>query len=136
VLKAGSALDVLARLGYGGAGGTATTALGQLRNDVEALRMDAAMHPLAEHAVAHEVSCGAVTLPDELLDELHRLFAPGPVESRLGIASSDPAALAEASKQGMIRWRTFMNTRASPIQGYCCRVVMRSYQLIWEQAAQ
>jgi hypothetical protein len=116
VLKAGSALDVLARLGYGGADGTRPTALSQLRNDVEALRMDAAMHPIAEHEVAHEVSSGTVTLPDELLDELHRLFAPGPAESRLGIASSDPAALA--------------------IQGYCCRVVMRSYQLIWEQAAQ
>jgi hypothetical protein len=136
VLKAGSALDVLARLGYSGGNGERASALSKLRSGVEALRMDPAMHPIAEHEVAHDVSSGTVTLPDELLDELHRLFAPGPVEARLGIASSDPPAVAEAAKQGMIRWRTFMNTRASPIQGYCCRVVMRSYQLIWEQAAQ
>jgi len=134
VLKAGSALDVLARLGYGGAGDRAA-ALSGLRSGVEALRMDPAMHPIAEHEVAHDVSSGTVTLPDELLEELHRLFAPGPVEARLGIASGGAGDVAEAAKQGMIRWRTFMNTRASPIQGYCCRVVMRSYQLIWEQAA-
>ena len=135
VLKVRSALDVLRRLSYAHVDPAAAPALGRLRADVEALALDPLMHPLTELEVAHELGAGTVTLPDQLLAELRRLFAPGTPQARLGVAGEDPAILREAAKQGMTRWRTFMNTGASPAQGHCCRAVLRSYQLLWQRYA-
>jgi hypothetical protein len=133
VLKVRSALDVLRRLSYSHVEGAAAGELGQLRSDVEQLLLDPIMHPIAELEVAHEINSGRVALPDDRLAEVRRLFAPGSARTRLGTDSDDAAAMREVAKQGMLRWRTFMNTNASPGQGRCCRVVMRSYQLLWQQ---
>jgi hypothetical protein len=136
VLKVRSALDALRRLTYAHADAAVGPELAAMRADVEALALDPVMHPIAELEVAHELNSGHVTLPEEMLAELRRLFAPGAAAARLGSASEDPAALSEAAKQGMIRWRVFMNTQATPAQGHCCRAVLRSYQLLWQQYQQ
>jgi predicted GTPase len=136
VLKVRSALDVLRKLSYSHVEPAVAPELAKLRADVEALALDPVMQPIAELEVAHEINAGHVTLPDGLLAELRLLFAPGSPRTRLDADSDDPAALREAARQAMIRWRTYMNTNASPAQGHCCRAVLRSYQLLWQQYAQ
>ena len=136
VLKVRSALDVLRRLSFAPADAGAAPQLARLRGEVEALALAPVMHPIQELEVTHELSSGRVALPEEMLSDLRRVFSPGSSQTRLGIDNGDPSALREAARLGMVRWRTFLNTQASPAQGHCCRVVLRSYQLIWEQAAQ
>ena len=136
VLKVRSALDALRRLSFAHADPASASALGRLRSDVEALLLDPVMHPIAELEVAHDINSGRVTLPEDLLAELRRLFSPGSAQTRLGAPSDDPAALRDGARDAMVRWRTFMNTRSSPAQGHCCRVALRSFQLIWQQYAQ
>lgn len=131
VLKVRSALEALRRLTFP-AGEPAPPGLAGFRAELEALRLDPVMHPIAELEVWHEACTGRLTMPAELMDEMRRLFARGSAATRLGAGSSDPEALREAAMQAMIRWRSFMNTEASPAQGHACRVVLRSYQLIWE----
>jgi len=133
VLKVRSALDALRRLSYAHADPAAAAELADLRADVEELALDPIMHPIQELEVAHEINSGHVTLPEEMLGELRRLFAPGSPQTRLGTDADDPTALRESARQGMVRWRTFMNTQATPAQGHCCRAVLRSYQLLWQQ---
>jgi hypothetical protein len=133
VLKVRSALDVLRRLSFAHAEDSAAPELARLRADVEALALDPVMHPIEELEVTHEVGAGRVSLPEELLGEMRALFAPGSPHTKLGIETDTPDAVREAARQGMVRWRTYLNTQATPTQGRCCRVVLRSYQLIWEQ---
>jgi hypothetical protein len=135
VLKVRSALDVLRKLSYSHVDPGVAPELAKLRADVEALALDPAMQPIGELEVAHALNAGHITLPDALLGEVRRLFAPGTARERLGAESDEPAALREAARQAMIRWRTWMNTAASPAQGHCCRAVLRSYQLLWQQSA-
>lgn len=135
VLKVRSALDALRRLSYSRVDPGAAGALGRLRADVETLTLDPIMHPISELEVAHELNSGRVTLPPDLADELRRVCAPGSPRMRLGVDSDDPAVLRESAKESLLRWRTFMNTNASPAEGHCCRVVLRSYQLLWQQLA-
>jgi GTPase Era involved in 16S rRNA processing len=130
VLKVRSVLDTLRRLSYAPAG-TDSTGLARFRAEVEELRLDPVMHPVAELETLHDCCTGRVRLPEESLSEITRLFAPGTAANRLGMTDGDRAALASAARDGMTRWRTFMVTEADPSQKKVARVVMRSYQLLW-----
>jgi hypothetical protein len=131
VLKVRSILDALKKLGYPPAG-EGSPALGKLRSAVEALQLDPVMHAIAELEVWHDCLTGRVQLPAPRLDELNRLFAPSGIQTRLGAASDAPEVLKETAREAMVRWRTFMVDEASPAQARVCRVVLRSYQLLWE----
>jgi hypothetical protein len=130
LLKVRSVLEELRRLSY--APGSASAEMSRFRDALEALRLDPEMHPVVELEVLHDCCTGRVTLPEPMLEEITRLFSPGTAGNRLGVAGGDQAALAEAAKQGMARWRTFMVTEANPAQQRVARVVLRSYQLIWK----
>ena len=130
VLKVRSALETLRQLSY--ADGGSSPALGKLRSAVEALRLDPLMHPISELEVWHECNTGRVELSAGRTEELRRLFSPGSSKTRLGAASESPEELRELAKQGMARWRSYMVSEATPSQAKVCRVVMRSYQLLWE----
>jgi hypothetical protein len=131
VLRARSALDALYRISFDVDHGTIPDSQLHLRDEVEKLRLDPVMHPIAEVEVWHDVCTGRLTMPAELADEMRRVFAPGGAATKLGGDGEDADALRELAQDGMIRWRTFMNTEASPAQGRACRVMIRSYQLLW-----
>jgi hypothetical protein len=134
VLKVRSALETLRQASYGSDGASAA-ALGKLRSAVEALRLDAAMHPINELEVWHECNTGRIELSEGRVEELRRLFSPGSPQTRLGVDTESTEELKEVAKQGMVRWRSFMVNEATPSQAKVCRVVMRSYQLLWEGVA-
>jgi hypothetical protein len=130
LLKVRSVLEELRRLTYDPSAAPGT--MEQFREALEKLRMDPEMQPVFELEVLHDCWTGRVALRAPMLEEITRLFSPGTVANRLGARPSEPAALADAARQGMARWRTFMVTEATPAQQRVCRVVMRSYQLIWK----
>lgn len=129
VLKVRSVLDLLRRMSYE-PGDRAMMA--RFASNVEALRLDPVMHPVAELEVLHDCCTGHVHLPEGSLVEITRLLSPGSTASRLGVAGDDPEALAAAARDGMVRWRTFMVTEADPGQARVARVLLRSYQLLWK----
>jgi hypothetical protein len=132
VLKVRSALELLRRLSYAPARGAEATALIDLRAKTDALKLDPAMHPVAELELLHDAASGALALPDELMVEMRRVLGRGTPQTRLATRSEERAALRDAAQAGMIRWRRFMNSEASPRQARACRVVMRSYQILWQ----
>jgi hypothetical protein len=132
VLKVRSAFEALRRLSYRSADGVEAATLLRLRANADALLLDPVMHPIAELEVLHDAAVGRLDLPPEMMAEMRSLLAPGSAATRLGLASGEDAQVREASRSGMVRWRTFMNTEASPRQARACRVVMRTYQLMWE----
>jgi hypothetical protein len=134
VLKVRSAFDVLRRLSFSADANARPEALAKLRSDVETLRLDPVMHPIDELEVLHSVNTGQLQLPEQLLGEMRRLLAPGGAQTRLDASADDPQALRDAAREGMTRWRTFM-LKATPAQAHCCRVVVRTYQLLWKAAA-
>lgn len=135
VLKVRSALETLRRLSYRSSDADGAAVLSRLRAGVDALTLDPLMHPIAELETLHDAATGKLTLPPDMMEELRLLLAPGSPATKLGVAVAGPTAVREACRAGMIRWRTFMNTAASPGQARACRVVIRSYQLIWEASA-
>ncbi len=142
VLKTRSVLDALVKLSYRPVAdaedrsGAAELALQSLRTSVETLRLDPIMHPVAELETAHDVLTAKVVLPDDLRNELRRLFAPGVPAHRLGIdsddASDDIEHLRARARDRMGAWRRFMVTEANPDQAQVARVALRSYQILWE----
>jgi hypothetical protein len=133
VLKVRSSLQLLHRLSFAvGADGTPAAGSLRLRSAVEDLRLDDAMHPIAELEVWHDCCSGQVELPVALLEEMRVLFSPGSAASRVGAPGAGREEVLAAARVAMNRWRAFMNTEASPAQGRVCRVVLRSYRLLWE----
>jgi hypothetical protein len=130
VLKVRSVLQELNRLSFAEGAGN-DPVLTRLRSDVETLRLDPAMHAVAELEAWHDCNTGRVELDDDTRAEIGRLFAPGTPKMRLGIG--DTADPADSAKQAMLRWRAFMNTDATPGQARVARVVLRSYQLLWKE---
>jgi len=134
VLKVRSALDVLGRLSFAPAGIPIPGTVVKLRADIEALRLDPIMQPIAEFEVWHDCCTGRIAMPEAYTEDMRRLFAPGSVANRLGLNTTEADAVREAARKGMARWRTFMVTEATPIQASAARVVIRSFQLLWEGA--
>jgi len=106
-------------------------ALGHLRDSVEAMRMDPAMHAVAELEALHACCSGEVTLPEELLEELRRIAGNPDLHVRLGDGEADQ--LARLAAQGAARWRRFRFSGATPRQGQVAQVMVRSYELAWEE---
>jgi 50S ribosome-binding GTPase len=107
-----------------------------LRRRVEALRLDPAMHDLAELDALHAVLSGEVPLPDDLMADAERM-ACGSVDpsKRLGAASGDPQSRRDAALAANARWSTFLQVEATPEQAKVARVMIRSYTLAFADAA-
>jgi hypothetical protein len=129
VLKVRSILDLLHRMSYRRDPALNPAILQQLRSAVEALRMEPAMHRVAELEAWHAFCTGKIQLPPAMAEELERLMKPGSTATRLGVAEGDGAAAEAVAKEALVRWRTFMVTEADPGQASMARVVLRSYQL-------
>ena len=129
VLKVRSILELLLRISYERPPDVNPAVLQELRSRVEALRLEPAMHKVAELEAWHAYCTGKVTLPGRLAEEFERLMTPGSVAVRLGAPEGDRAAAESAARDALVRWRTFMVTEANPGQANLARVVLRSYQL-------
>jgi Dynamin family len=112
-LKASIALDRLEVMAWGSGGAWGH----DLRDRIEALRLDPALHVVAEIGALRQVRRGEVTLPDDLADELARLVSTPP-HGR----TADAAA-------GLRRWRSHANSAVSPSEAHVARIVVRSYEL-------
>ncbi len=130
VLKVRSVLELLRRISFS-AEAEASSAMARFRADVEALRLDPSMHPVAELEAMHDCLMGRVRLDPETLEELNRLFSPGPAARKLGAANDSKEELSRAAQDGMSRWRTFMVSEADPAQAKVARTVLRSYQILY-----
>jgi len=127
VLKVRSVLAALTRLSY------QFPDLGSLGNDVEALRMDPIMQPVAEVEAWQLAVNSKDPLPAQLHADLRALTMPGSMRAKLAVDSEDRADLRETTRAALVRWRMFLNTDASPPQQAVARVALRSYQLIWSE---
>jgi hypothetical protein len=126
VLLTRSTLDALHALSYKDGN---QSALRDLRRRVEALRLEPAMHELAELDALHSALTRAVDLPRGLSEDLVRLTSARTLAQRLGATDSDPKILRAAAQEGLRRWRVFATTEADPQQASIARVVIRSYTL-------
>ncbi len=133
ILKVRSAFDLLERLTYSTVSDSEAASLRQFRGKIEKLRLDPAMHQVNELQAWHDCCTGRVTVGPDQLVEVERLFAPGTIARKLGVASSDADDLVAVAKNSMVRWRAFMVTNADPGQARLARVVLRSYQQLWSQ---
>jgi hypothetical protein len=101
--------------------------LAALRGDVEDVFLDPAMHEIAELEAAHELEAGGLAIDDDLVAEAGRLFARSGREHL-----TTDRSMAE---DGMRRWRTVLATTTAPRVAAVARVVLRSYELLCEDAA-
>jgi hypothetical protein len=132
VLKVRSALDWLNRMTFTQADGPAATGLRHFRDQIEELRLDAVMHPVAELEAWHACCTGRAKLSPELLDEISRLFAPGTPGSRLVMDNEDRPAMRQACQDAMVRWQRYI-VSAPPNEAKVARTVRRAYQLLWKE---
>jgi hypothetical protein len=133
VLKVRSVLDALNRLTFAHLEGPESVALRHFRDQVDELRLDPVMHPIAELEAWHSCCTGRAKLPQATLDEVARLFAPGTPGSRLGLDNDDRPAMRQACQDAMVRWQTYIVTEASPTEAKVARTVRRTYQLLWKE---
>src|ERR1039458_1933861 len=92
VLKVRSVLDALNRLTFAHLEGPESVALRHFRDQVDELRLDPVMHPIAELEAWHSCCTGRAKLPPATPHEGARLFAPGTAGSRLGMDNNDRPA--------------------------------------------
>jgi 50S ribosome-binding GTPase len=136
VLKVRSALDLLNHITFARVEGPSAAGLRQFRDQIEELRLDPIMHPINELEAWHACCTGRAKLPQDMLDEVARLIAPGTPGSRLGLDNEDRTALRQACQDAMVRWHTFIVTEAAPAEAKVARTVQRSYQLLWQELQQ
>ena len=133
VLKVRSVLDALNRITYTHAGASEGADLRRFRDRVDELRLDPIMHPISELEAWHSCCTGRANLPQPMLDEVARLFAPGTPGSRLGMDNDDRASMRQTCQDAMGRWQTYIVTEASPAEAKVARTVRRTYQLLWKE---
>jgi len=99
-----------------------------LRDVVEKVRLDEAMHETREMEAFQRWCDGGIELTMELEEDLRRLALNRDPVLRLGAEDSGPEALRSAAQAGVSRWRTArLHTAASNDE--VARTVIRSYGL-------
>jgi hypothetical protein len=132
-LKAFAALSELERLSYL-ADRDGDQELGhQIRDQIERVRLDPAMHELAEFDAFRMWWSGAAELPEELGLDLRALVIETSLPARLGLSlTASIAECAERSLQRATRWLAFQNdARSTPSQVRVAAIVCESYTLLW-----
>ena len=120
------ALDAVWRLSY--RPGLQASSAQALRDVVERIRLDPAMHEVRELEALQRCCSGEVQLPVELEADVRRLALGRDPAVRLQAEDTSPAALRSAAQAGVARWRSF-RMHAQPAQDEVARVMLRSYQI-------
>lgn len=79
------------------------------------------------------VSSGAVTLPEDLAEEVLRVGGSSGTAERLGLAGKERQALVDYAMERATWWRSFTSFGATPAQARVGYVVHRAYFLIWQE---
>jgi GTP-binding protein EngB required for normal cell division len=99
-----------------------------LRDNIDRIRFDGAMHEVREMEAFQKWWGGAIALSPDLEDDLRRLaFNRDPV-LRLGADDGSPEAMRRAAQAGVGRWRA-ARLNANPMWDEVARTVVRSYAL-------
>ena len=132
-LKASWALAALDRVAYDNTGIPWSQTL---RDQIEDLRLDPAMHRLVEIRAVQEWASGAVTLRSDLARSLHRLVTGFTVADRFDLSEDTTAAeLQRVAAEAAQSWREYGNDpRATPGQRWLADVACRSCELAWTHA--
>jgi hypothetical protein len=107
----------------------------RLRDIVEKLRLDPAMHAINELNALQEICRGSIELPADLAEDFRRLVLNRDPVLRLAASSDRPDDLRVAAQEGSALWRRF-RAGATPTQDRIARVAIRSYQLAFASADQ
>jgi hypothetical protein len=132
VLKIRTALRTIERYTYRPPTERDREPLRQLRDQVERLRLEPAVHAVAELEALHALYSGELHLPEELAEDVRRLVSGGDPAERIGAESTEPSSLKEAAVAGSARWRRFeFGPTVSPRERHVAHVVKRSFALAW-----
>jgi hypothetical protein len=135
-LKASGALAALERLSYAMVEPELAGLRIELHDEIDAVRVDPAMHRLAELRALDEVSSGLVVLPEPLDEELRRLTGGGGPAERLGLPpAARPDELQRAAASAAAAWKRFRNDgRSTPGQQWVADVMSQSCERLWLDA--
>jgi hypothetical protein len=136
-LKAFAALSELERLSYFADRDNDQELGHSIRTQIERVRLDPAMHELAEFDAYRMWWSGAADLPDELGSDLRSLVVETSRPAKLGLppnASVDECA-ARALERAT-RWLAFQNdSRSTPTQVRVAAIARESYTVLWGASA-
>jgi hypothetical protein len=100
---------------------------------IEALLARPEAHQLRLLEALTLVSSGAVTMPDDLAEEVLRVGSATDVAEQLGLPGRGPRDLAGYALERAGWWRSFASFGATPAQSRVAHVVHRTYFLIWQR---
>lgn len=135
LIKAAAAMGELRRLSYRPVTDPYIGAtLGRLREALDHLEFDPALHQLRVVQVLQDAVSGQFRLPSALLVDVERIAAHTDPVLRSGAGRM--AEVPEAALAGASRWGRFANDpRRSPADAHRARVVKEAYELLWQQAS-
>ena len=135
LIKAAAAMGELRRLSYRQVSDPYVGAtLGRLREALDHLEFDPALHQLRVVQVLQDAVSGQFRLPGSLLVDVERIAAHTDPVLRSG--AERMAGVPEAALAGASRWGRFANDpRRSPADAHRARVVKEAYELLWQQAS-
>ena len=79
------------------------------------------------------IAANAVTMPEDLADEVLRVGGSGDIPAQLGMVGRPPHELLAYALERAGWWRSFASFGATPAQSRVAHVVHRAYFLIWQQ---
>lgn len=106
-----------------------------LAEQSELLQLTPLLHRLAENEALALTVTGAVTLPDELAEDVNRIAGGLTRAEQLDVPDGDPEELRQAALAGNARWRMAL-VAPSPAQARVAQIIRRSYVLAYQQMEQ
>ncbi|GDY30864.1 dynamin family protein [Gandjariella thermophila] len=106
---------------------------GRVHDAIEALLAKPEAHQLRLLEALTLVSSGAVTMPDDLAEEVLRVGTAADVAEQLGLPGRPVHDLAGYALERAGWWRSFASFGATPAQSRVAHVVHRAYFLIWQR---
>jgi hypothetical protein len=112
-------------------------ALGDLRDELEVLELDPAMHRIAEISAGQAAAATITSLPPALRADLHRLLSEVDTVARLGRPDdTSPGNLARLAAEGERAWLALSNDPGMPLKiRRVAAVFARSHGLLYEALA-
>lgn len=128
-IKASAALARLAALAQRGDPGERQ----RICDAIEVLLQQPAAHQLRLLEALTAVSCGAVTLPEDLTDEVLRLGGSSDPDEQLGRPGAPETELEAVALQRATWWRSYAGFGSTPAQSRIAYVIHRAYFLLWQR---
>ncbi|AOS66097.1 dynamin family protein [Actinoalloteichus hymeniacidonis] len=105
----------------------------RVHDAIEVLLAKPEAHQLRLLEALTVVAAGAVTMPEDLAEEVLRVGSTSSVGEQLGMVGRPPQEWAAYALERAGWWRSFASFGATPAQSRVAHVVHRAYFLIWQQ---